>query len=87
MLRLTQVLLLSKQNQGLREGIDAVEKEMASLHDMIEARDDAAQKLKREGDRLRREIKRLRVRLGQNRCSTLVRAEFKAVNMLLWCLM
>ncbi|CAM9502342.1 unnamed protein product [Hapterophycus canaliculatus] len=34
---------------------------MASLHGMIEARDDAAQKLKREGDRLRREMKRLRV--------------------------
>ncbi|CAM9507245.1 unnamed protein product, partial [Scytosiphon promiscuus] len=61
LLRLTQVLLLSKQNQDLRDGIDAVEKEMASLHDMIEARDDTAQKLKRDGERLRREIKRLRV--------------------------
>lgn len=62
MLRSAQVLLLSRQNQGLREGIDAVEKEMASLHGMIETKDDAVQKLKRESDRLRREIKRLHVR-------------------------
>ncbi|CAN0135629.1 unnamed protein product [Pylaiella littoralis] len=56
-----EVLLLSRQNQGLREGIDAVEKEMASLHGMIETKDDAVQKLKRESDRLRREIKRLHI--------------------------
>lgn len=56
------MLLLSRQNQGLREGIDTVEKEMASLHGVIETKDDAVQKLKRESDRLRREIKRLRVR-------------------------
>lgn len=62
MLRLAQVLLLSRQNQGLREGIDAVEKEMASLHGVIETKDDAVQKLKRESDRLRRDIKRLHVR-------------------------
>lgn len=61
-LRPIQVLLLSRQNQGLREGIDAVEKEMASLHGVIETKDDAVQKLKRESDRLRREIKRLHVR-------------------------
>eukprot|EP00903_Cladosiphon_okamuranus_P007969 g7691.t1 len=56
-----EVLLLSQQNQGLREGIDAVEKEMVSLHDVIETKDDAVQELKRESDRLRREIKRLHV--------------------------
>lgn len=57
-----QVLLLTRQNQGLREGIDAVEKEMASLHGVLEIKDDAVQKLRRESDRLRREIKRLQVR-------------------------
>eukprot|EP00752_Nemacystus_decipiens_P005509 g4985.t1 len=56
-----EVLLLSRQNHGLRGGIDAVEKEMASLHGVIETKDDAVQKLKRESDRLRREIKRLHI--------------------------
>lgn len=65
-LRLPQVLLLSRRNQVLREGIDAVEKEMASMHGVIESKDNAVQKLKREGDRLRRDIKRLHVRLAKH---------------------
>lgn len=60
--RSKQVLLLSQQNKGLREGIDAVETEMASLYGVIQTKDDAIQTLKREGDRLRRDIKRLQVR-------------------------
>ncbi|CAM9412623.1 unnamed protein product [Ectocarpus fasciculatus] len=56
-----EVLLLSRQNQGLREGIDSVEKEMGSLHGVIETKYNAVQKHKRESDRLRREIKRLHV--------------------------
>lgn len=57
----TQVLLLSKQNEGLRAGIDAVETEMASMHLMVETKEGRIHKLKREGDRLRREIKQLHV--------------------------
>lgn len=57
-----QVLLLSKQNQGLREGVDAVETEMTSLHGVIDAKDEHVQKLRRERDRLRRDMKRLHVR-------------------------
>lgn len=59
------MLLLSRQNQGLREGIDSVEKEMGSLHGVIETKDNAVQKHKRESDRLRREIKRLHVRFAE----------------------
>lgn len=60
--RSRQVLILSQQNEGLREGIDAVESEMALLHDVIQSKDNGLQKLKRETDRLRRDIKRLHVR-------------------------
>ena len=56
------MLLLSKQNQVLREGMDAIEAEMVSLHRTIETKDDAVQKLTRETGRLHREIKRLQVR-------------------------
>lgn len=52
---------MSRQNQGLREGIDSVEAEMASLHGVIEDKDNAVQRLKRDTDRLRRDIKRLQV--------------------------
>lgn len=62
-----QVLLLSQQNQNLREGIDAVETEMTSFHGVIESKDNSIQKLKRESDRLRREIKRLHVRPNKQR--------------------
>ena len=60
-LRYGQVLILSRQNQGLRDGIDAVETEMALLHDVIQTKDSKLQKLKRESDRFRREINRLHV--------------------------
>lgn len=60
--RSRQVLILSQQNEDLREGIDAVESEMALLHDVIQTKDNGLQKLKRETDRLRRDIKRLQVR-------------------------
>ncbi|CAM9140456.1 unnamed protein product, partial [Laminaria digitata] len=56
-----EVVILSQQNQGLRDGIDAVETEMALLHDVIKTKDNAVTKLKRETDRLRRDIKRLHV--------------------------